>query len=77
MIWFILLCKQIFDKYSRDEMSVYAAQASFFTILAAFPVLMLLLALIQLVPIVHEADLLEFVVHVIPDILVAFVFYVF
>lgn len=77
MIWFILLCKQIFDKYSRDEMSVYAAQASFFTILAAFPFLMLLLALIQLVPIVHEADLLEFVVHVIPDNLVGLVFYIF
>ncbi|MCI8454716.1 MAG: YihY/virulence factor BrkB family protein [Lachnospiraceae bacterium] len=77
MIRFILFCKQVFDKYSRDEMSVYAAQASFFTILAAFPFLMLLLALIQLVPIVHEADLLEFVVHVVPNNLVGLVFHIF
>ena len=56
MIWLILTGKQIIDKYSKDEMSVYAAQASFFIILAAIPFLMVLLALIQLIPMVHEAD---------------------
>ena len=54
-------------KYNKDEMAVYAAQASFFTILAAFPFFMLLLALIDLIPLVHESDLLSFLVEIMPD----------
>lgn len=69
MVWFLLECKQICDKYSKDEMSVYAAQASFFIILAAVPFLMLLLALIQLIPIVTESDLLTYIVQAVPDAL--------
>lgn len=69
MVWFLLECKQICDKYSRDEMSVYAAQASFFIILAAFPFLMLLLSLIQLIPVVSESDLLTYLVQAVPDAL--------
>ena len=75
MIWFLLECKQIFDKYSRDEMAVYAAQASFFTLLAAFPFLMLLLSLIQLIPIVHISDLLNLIVQAVPDNLNGLVIY--
>lgn len=56
-------------KYLDDEMSVYGAQASFFTILAAFPFFMLLLAVIELVPMVHESDLLHFLVDILPDYL--------
>lgn len=67
MIWFLLYFKQICDKFVRDEMSVYAAQASFFIVLAAFPFLMVLLSLIQLVPIVNESDLMVFLVTVVPD----------
>lgn len=55
------------QKYSYDEMSVYAAQASFFTILAAFPFFMLLLALIDLIPIVQVSDLLAFLIQALPD----------
>lgn len=73
MIWFLIGCKQIADKYSDDEMSVYAAQASFFIILAAFPFLMLLLSLIQLIPMVTESDLLALVVQLVPDTLDALV----
>lgn len=73
MVWFLLECKQIGDKYSADEMSVYAAQASFFIILAAFPFLMLLLSLIQLIPVISESDLLTFVVQMVPDTLDALV----
>lgn len=73
MIWFLIGCKQLGDKYSDDEMSVYAAQASFFTILAAFPFLMLLLSLIQLIPVVSESDLLTVVVQLVPDTLDALV----
>lgn len=68
-LFFIRLCQ----KYSRDEMSVYAAQASFFTILAAFPFFMLLLSLIDLIPIVNESDLLSVLVDAMPDNLDALV----
>ena len=47
MIRWILWGKQIYDKFSRDEMTVYAAQASFFIIISAFPFIMLLMSLIQ------------------------------
>ena len=67
MIRFLLSIKQISDKFSQDEISVYAAQASFFIILAAFPFLMLLLALIQLVPMVHKSDLMSILVHIAPE----------
>jgi len=69
MIRFLLRCKQIYDKYSRDEMTVYAAQASFFTILAAFPFMMLLLALIQLIPSITKANLLQLMITIIPSTL--------
>ena len=35
--------RQVYLKYSMDEMSVYAAQASFFIIMAAFPFFAVLL----------------------------------
>lgn len=54
-------------KYEHDEMGVYAAQASFFTLLAAFPFFMVLLALIDMIPLVHVSDLLSFLVDIIPD----------
>lgn len=57
MIGLILRGKQIYDKFSRDEMTVYAAQASFFTIIAAFPFIMLLMAMIQLIPTITKSNL--------------------
>lgn len=48
-------------------MTVYAAQASFFTIIAAFPFLMLLLALVQFIPPITKANLLQLVISVMPN----------
>lgn len=76
MIRFLLECKRLFEKYSKDEMSVYAAQASFFIILASIPFLMLLLSLIQATPLVNESDLLSLVVQMVPDTLDGLVVYV-
>lgn len=73
IIRFILYCKQIFDKFSKDEMSVYAAQASYFTILAAFPFLMLLFALIQVTPMVNISDLQIIILDLVPNTLDALV----
>ena len=58
MIHLLFFGRQVYLKYSADEMSVYAAQASFF---------MVLLALIQVAPMIHEADLLRFLLPAIPD----------
>lgn len=67
MIRLILRCKQIYDKFSRDEMTVYAAQASFFTIIAAFPFIMLLMAMIQVIPTISKADLLQLIMNIVPQ----------
>lgn len=69
MIQFIIECRQIWDKYVRDEITVYAAQASFFIVLAFFPFIMLLLTLIQFIPAVNKSDLLSILVAIMPDML--------
>lgn len=58
---------KLIQKYEHDEMGVYGAQASFFTLLAAFPFFMLLFALIDMIPMIHVSDLLSFLVDIIPD----------
>ncbi len=69
MIGFLLRCKQIYDKYTKDEMTVYAAQASFFTIIAAFPFIMLLMAMIQFIPSVTKSTMLQVITTLIPSTL--------
>ena len=66
MVRFILGVKAVYDKFSRDEMTVYAAQVTFFIILSAVPFIMLLLTVIQMIPSVSNADLLELVVSLTP-----------
>lgn len=67
MISWITRKKQIFDHYNRDEISVYAAQASFFIVISSFPFLMLLLTLIQFIPNVHKSDLLIVMMQLFPE----------
>ena len=66
MVRLIIRIKQIYDKFAADEMTVYAAQASFFTIIAAFPFIMLLLTVVQLVPSVSQGELMEFILALVP-----------
>ena len=66
---FILDIRQIIKKYNRDEITVYAAQASFFIVIAFFPFVMLLLSLIQFIPQISKADLLKTLVALMPDML--------
>ncbi|MEY8352359.1 YihY/virulence factor BrkB family protein [Lachnospiraceae bacterium 54-53] len=67
MIRLILRFKQIYDKYTKDEMTVYAAQASFFSIIAAFPFMMVLMALIQFIPSITKANLLQLMTTIVPS----------
>jgi len=69
MITFIIECKQIWDEYVKDEITVYAAQASFFIMLAFFPFIMLLLTLIQFIPTIGKSDLLSILIAIMPNML--------
>ena len=60
MISLLVQSKRIFDKYKKDEVTVYAAQASFFIVISFFPFIMLLLTLIQFIPAINKSDLLEY-----------------
>ena len=57
-----------FVQLNRDHVNAYAAQASFFIMIAIFPLLMLLLTLIRYTP-VTEVDLLKSVIAVTPNYL--------
>ena len=43
MLSFLLNCKRIYNDFIKDEVTVYAAQASFFIVLSAAPFIMILL----------------------------------
>ncbi len=67
------LLKKLWKRFSQHEISVYAAQASFFIVIAFFPFLMLLLTLIQCIPSVTRSDLMSLLVQILPDMLDALV----
>lgn len=69
MITFFFHCKHIWDRCAKDEITVYAAQASFFIVTAFFPFIMLLLTLIQFLPNVEKSDLLSVMVRIMPKML--------
>ena len=73
MIDLLAHIKGIFDKYKKDEVTVYAAQASFFIVTAFFPFIMLLLTLIQFLPNVGKSDLLAVMVKIMPQMLHALI----
>lgn len=67
MVYFLIQCKKIYDEFVRDEITVYAAQASFFIVLSFFPFIMILLTLIQLIPTISQADLLLVISRLFPQ----------
>lgn len=69
MISLLIQGKRIFDKYKKDEVTVYAAQASFFIVISFFPFIMLLLTLIQFIPALNKSDVLGLLVSIMPDML--------
>ena len=66
MLTCLLYGQRIIKKYISDEITVYAAQASFFIIMAAFPFTMLMLSIIQVIPSISQNDLLELFGPIIP-----------
>ncbi|HIZ79847.1 MAG TPA: YihY/virulence factor BrkB family protein [Candidatus Lachnoclostridium stercorigallinarum] len=68
MVFFIIQCRKIAEKFIRDEMTVYAAQASFFIVLSAFPFIMILLTAVQLVPNLSPYDVGATILALVPDV---------
>lgn len=66
MLGLIVAVKRIYDKYAEDEMTVYAAQVSFFIILSVVPFIMLLLTAVQMIPSVSNAQFMELIVGLVP-----------
>lgn len=71
MIRFLLHVIRIKEKYTEDEITVYASQASFFIVLSAFPFIMVLLTAVQMIPTISKADLLSLLVSLMPQMLKA------
>lgn len=69
MIQLLLFVIRLKEKYAEDEISVYAAQASFFILLSAFPFIMVLLTVIQMIPAVSKADLMASILSIMPEML--------
>ena len=59
--------RKIYRKYKEDEMTVYAAQVSFFVILSFVPFIMLLLTAVQMIPAISQAEFMELVVELTPE----------
>lgn len=72
-IAFFLGCRKIWNKFSENDTTVYAAQASFFIIIAFFPFVMLLLTLIQFIPTIGKTDVMRLLMKLLPDMLDPFV----
>lgn len=60
--------KKIKNKFVRDEMTVYAAQASFFIVLSFFPFIMVLMTLLQFIPNLSGDMVIAILMSIIPDI---------
>lgn len=69
MVNAIVNIKRIIDKYNKDEITVYAAQASFFIVLSAFPFIMLLLSIVQMIPNLSWTAVRAIVMTMTPQIL--------
>lgn len=67
MLCFLIKCKRIYNDFVKDEVTVYAAQASFFTVLSFFPFLMILLTVIQIIPTISQDDLLLVLARLAPS----------
>ena len=68
MLYFIIQCRKIAEKFIRDEMTVYAAQVSFFIVMAAFPFIMMLMTVVQLIPNLSARDVESTILALIPDV---------
>ena len=58
---------------AKDQITVYAAQSSFFMIISAIPLIMLLVTLVQYISPTSQADLMSAILEIVPDSLNSYV----
>ena len=51
----------------KDQTGVYAAQSSFFIIISALPLIMLLVTLVQFISPLSQSDLMKAILELVPD----------
>ncbi|MDO4285837.1 MAG: YihY/virulence factor BrkB family protein [Eubacteriales bacterium] len=64
---FFINCCRILYRFTESEMPIYAANASFFMFIAAFPLMMFVMSILQLVPGLDKDDLLKALMQVLPN----------
>lgn len=69
MLHYIFYARHLLQKVKDDNISVFAAQSSFFIVLAAFPFIMLLISAIQMTPSLSQEDLKLVLTGLFPDII--------
>ena len=63
----------IAKRCSADQLNVYAAQSSFFIVISAIPLIMLLVTLVQFISPVSQADLMNAILELVPNSLNSYV----
>ena len=66
-LFIIQQIRKIQKHFVTDEVSVYAAQATFFLVLSVVPFLMVLLTAIRLIPAINQNDLLQVLSRLTPS----------
>ena len=64
---------QFLDISAKDELPIYAAQASFFIMISSLPLIMLIVSLLQFIAPITEQDLLNVLMGITPDPLHTFI----
>ncbi len=65
---YINIAKDMFRLYSNRDMDVYAGYSTLFIVTAAFPFLMLLIAILNMIPGYSPEDFVEFLFRFLPDV---------
>ena len=63
----------IAKRCSADQLNVYAAQSSFFIVISAIPLIMLLVTLVRFISPVSQADLMNAILELVPNSLNSYV----
>ncbi len=64
--WAVSFARSFMNKISEDKVTVYSAQASFFIIISAVPLVMLVLSLLQYMVPITQPELIEIVADFLP-----------
>ena len=70
---FLYQAYRIYKRGSEDQINVYAAQSSFFIIISAIPLIMLLVTQVQFISPLSQSDLMNAILGIVPNSLNSYV----